>query len=266
MNLDLKNTLKTLKLNESMISMVLGAVVIIFAGILIVNYYSSQRSGTDTPILVGDESILPTVHIIGEGEDLWSISEKYYGSGYSWTYIAEENNITNPSLIEKGQELTIPALKEAEDIFEYEKVIEKEEKEEEVVPTATLGPATQAEGKSVHTVQTSEDLWKIAENYYDSGYNWVDIAKANNISNPNLIEIGDELIIPAAEPRKPTISGISSKDPISGATYTVVKGDSLWNISIRAFGDGYKWVEIAQENELINPDVIHVGNTLTLPR
>jgi putative chitinase len=246
--------------------MILGAVVIIFAGILIVNYYSGQRIETDTPILVGDETKLPTVHIIGEGEDLWSISEKYYGSGYSWTYIAEENDITNPGLIEKGQELTIPALKEAEDVVVDKEVIEKEEKVEKVVPTATLGPATQAEGKSVHTVQENENLWKIAENYYDSGYNWVDIAKVNNVRNPNLIEIDDELIIPAAEPRKPTIPVISSKDPISGSTYTVVTGDSLWDISIRAFGDGYKWVEIAQENELINPDIIHAGNILTLPR
>jgi len=246
--------------------MILGAVVIIITGILIVNYYSGKRSETTPPLLVGDELILPAVHIIGDGEDLWGIAEKYYGSGYSWTYIAEENNITNPNLIEKGQELIIPALKESEEEIVVEEVVEEIEEVETIKPTASLGPATQTEGKSVHTVQASEDLWKIAEKYYGSGYNWIDIAKVNNISDPNFLEVGTELIIPATVPRKPTIAETTKDDAISGATYTVVKGDSLWEISVRAFGDGYKWVEIAEENELMNPDIIHAGNILTLPR
>lgn len=233
-----------------MISMILGAVVIIVAGILIVNYFSSKRTETTPQLLVGDELTLPAVHVIGEGEDLWSISEKYYGTGYNWIHLAEENDIINPNLIEKGQELIIPLIEE----------------EEGIEVTSILGPATQAEGKSTHTISKGEDLWKIAEKYYDSGYNWVDIAKVNNIKNANQIEVGDILIIPAVEPKTSTIIDIKSTDAISGATYTVVEGDSLWGISVRAFGDGYKWVEIAEENDLQNPDIIHSGNTLTLPR
>ena len=233
-----------------MISMMLGAVVIIVAGILIVNYFSNKKTETTPQLLVGDELTLPAIHIIGEGEDLWSISEKYYETGYNWTFIAEENDITNPNLIEKGQELVIPPI----------------EKEVEIEVTPILGPATQAEGKSTHTISKGEDLWNISEKYYDSGYNWVDIAKTNNIKNADQIEVGDILVIPAVEAKKPTVLGIKSTDAISGATYTVVKGDSLWEISVRAFGDGYKWVEIAEENDLQNPDIIHSGNTLTLPR
>jgi putative chitinase len=260
--LKLKNTLKTLKLNESMISMILGAVVIIVAGILIINYFSNKRSEAAPPLLVGDELTLPIVHIVGEGEDLWSISEKYYGTGYNWTYVAEENGITNPNLIEKGQEIIIPLIEEEEGLTED--VITQEEVEIEVTPN--LGPATQAEGKSTHTISKGEDLWKIAEKYYDSGYNWVDIAKTNNIKDANHIEVGDLIIIPAVEAKKSTVLGVKHTDAISGATYTVVQGDSLWGISVRAFGDGYKWVEIAEENGLQNPDIIHSGNILTLPR
>jgi nucleoid-associated protein YgaU len=45
-----------------------------------------------------------------------------------------------------------------------------------------------------------------------------------------------------------------------------VKGDSLWKIAVRAYGDGYKWVSIAKANKLVNPNLIHSGNVLTLPR
>lgn len=46
----------------------------------------------------------------------------------------------------------------------------------------------------------------------------------------------------------------------------MVKGDHLWGIAVRAYGDGYKWVEIARENNLVNPNLIHPGNVLSLPR
>ena len=48
--------------------------------------------------------------------------------------------------------------------------------------------------------------------------------------------------------------------------YTVVRGDSLWQISTRLYGTGYNWVLIAQENKLTNPNIIHAGNVLTVPK
>lgn len=133
------------------------------------------------------------------------------------------------------------------------------------------GPTVTRDGKTFHIVQPGENLWKIAERYYDSGYNWVDIAKENNLSSPGLVETGQELAIPDVEPKQPTIKeavGLvtSEVEPITGTTYTVVHGDNLWDIAVRAYGDGYKWVEIARENQLANPDLIHAGNIFILPR
>lgn len=133
------------------------------------------------------------------------------------------------------------------------------------------GPTITKDGKTVHIVQPGDSLWKIAERYYDSGYNWVDIAAENNVTNPELIDKGQELVIPNVEPKVATVK-IAQEildnqiQPISGATYTVVTGDSLWNIAVRAYGDGYRWADIAAENDLVNPDVIHTGNALVLPR
>src|SRR4030042_3269445 len=48
--------------------------------------------------------------------------------------------------------------------------------------------------------------------------------------------------------------------------YTVGRGDSLWKISTSLYGTGYNWVLIARENKLANPDIIHTGVVLTIPK
>ena len=147
--------------------------------------------------------------------------------------------------------------------------------------------AAQKELPLTHTVIAGETLWSIAQKYYNSGYNWVDIQKANNLSSANVIEVGQTLTIPAAPPiatgtamlaTTPTPAATSEVTPASGQissgtsvtqpagkTYTVVRGDNLWNISIAQYGNGYKWVDIARENHLVNPNLIHAGNVFTLP-
>jgi nucleoid-associated protein YgaU len=119
-----------------------------------------------------------------------------------------------------------------------------------------------------HTVLAGESLWTIAETYYKSGYNWVDIRDANNLVNPSLIEAEQTLTIPNVIPKgvsAPAISAASVTDKPKDAHYTVVKGDNLWNIATREYGNGYKWTDIAAANKLENPGIIHPGNVLTMP-
>lgn len=48
-------------------------------------------------------------------------------------------------------------------------------------------------------------------------------------------------------------------------TYTVVKGDSLWSICKRFYGDGSLAYRLAAYNDIANPDVIHPGQVLRIP-
>ena len=130
--------------------------------------------------------------------------------------------------------------------------------------TLSLDNGSKTESSLVQTylVSKGDNLWKIAEKVTGSGYNWVEIAKENNLENPGIIYEGQELTISASKTdQKLTINGV-----ISGATYEVQKGDTLWDIAVRAYGDGYKWSEIARENKLVHPNLIHSGNILVLPR
>lgn len=157
-------------------------------------------------------------------------------------------------------------------VFNYFKSVnlpteeEKKEKEEVSLPETT--EIKLSELPSVYTVKEDDNLWKIAENLYGSGYNWVDIVAENKLANPDGLAVGQELNIPKAKAKKPITdqSDKSAGGTTTDSQYTVVKGDHLWAIAVKTYGDGYRWVEIARENNLTNPDLIHPGNILTLPR
>lgn len=137
-----------------------------------------------------------------------------------------------------------------------------------VAPTVTGQPSEFPSGEKTYVVKSGDDLWHIAEKYYKSGYNWVDIARANNLSDPSMIFSGNTLIIPKVTPQPTTIAvaPASKVGLISGDSYTVQKGDDLWHIALRAYADGYQWVKIAQANNLSDPNLIFSGNVLKIPR
>jgi len=56
------------------------------------------------------------------------------------------------------------------------------------------------------------------------------------------------------------------KETLGTNEYVVKKGDSLWKIAEVKYNDGYKWNQIAKENNLKNPSNIEVGQKLVLPK
>jgi LysM repeat protein len=48
-------------------------------------------------------------------------------------------------------------------------------------------------------------------------------------------------------------------------TYTVERGDSLWAIAERFYGDGDKYTRIAKANNITNPDRINPGQKIIIP-
>lgn len=56
--------------------------------------------------------------------------------------------------------------------------------------------------------------------------------------------------------------------PKSGTTYTVVRGDTLWSIAKRFYGQGSKWPTIYEANKSVigpNPNLIFPGQVLVIP-
>lgn len=129
-----------------------------------------------------------------------------------------------------------------------------------------------------YTVKEGDYLWTIAEEAYGSGYNAYDIAKANNLQAPYIIEPGQKLTLPKVKPMDPTVGEVPAqveptmtKAPESMAatpkTYTTKDGDYLAQIAQTVYGDDSLWPLIYEANrDLIPyPDYITVGEQLTIP-
>jgi 5'-nucleotidase len=153
--------------------------------------------------------------------------------------------------------------------------------------------------QSNYVVERGDSLWSIAEDKLGDGFRWKEIAEVNDLPTDTTLRAGQELKLPSqtiaeadteiSEPVTETIvattepevvvtpSPVPSITPVAASTtklnipdsstsYTVVKGDNLWNIAVATYGDGFRWTDIAQANKLENPRVIHAGNVLVLPR
>ncbi len=183
------------KINESTMSTLLGAAVVILVGFLIFNYFrQTSKKSEITPEAAqekseitfeeeGDQVVpvnLPVTHKVSSGEDLWKIAEKYYGSGYNWVDIAQQNKLINPDVIFIDQELNIPKVAVRKPLLEADQ---------------TKAVTDKIEGNT-YKVKEGDNLWTISVRAYADGYKWPEIAKANNLANPDLLLIDQELKLP----------------------------------------------------------------------
>jgi LysM repeat protein len=117
-----------------------------------------------------------------------------------------------------------------------------------VVTTTTTIPAT-------HTVAAGENLYRIGLKY---GISWVAIANTNGLANPNILSIGQILKLPGATTPDPG----PTPSPQTETIYIVRAGDNLFRIGLRF---GISWVQIAEANGIVNPNMITVGDELKIP-
>lgn len=94
----------------------------------------------------------------------------------------------------------------------------------------------------IHVVKAGESVWGIANDYH------VPIAPiivANGLSNPNVLVVGQALVIPSGDD-----------------VYIVRPGDTLWKIA-RDYGVSVQY--IMQNNDISNPNMIFSGMVLYIP-
>ncbi|HKP41723.1 alpha/beta hydrolase-fold protein [Mycobacterium sp.] len=148
-----------------------------------------------------------------------------------------------------------------------------------------------------HTVVAGETLSALALRYYGDAELYRLIATASGIANPNVINVGQRLILPDftrytvaagdtlsalalrfygdAElyPLIASASGIADPSNIDveqrliipdATRYTVVAGDTLSALAVRFYGDAGFYPLIAKVNGIADPAVINVGHVLVI--
>lgn len=122
---------------------------------------------------------------------------------------------------------------------------------ETVESVAEEAPTTATEN-NYYTVQSGDTLSGIAQMLLGDANRYMEIANLNNIENPNLIYAGQSLKLP-------------DSNTSTERTYTVVSGDTLSAIAQRELGDANRYMEIANLNNIENPNLIYAGQVLRLP-
>ena len=120
------------------------------------------------------------------------------------------------------------------------------------------GTSTSTGGTSYYTVKSGDTLSGIANNYQTTVNT---LARLNNLANPNLIYVGQRLLVQqAATPSQPQTT-TPSTSTTTVATYTVKAGDTLGQI---AANHQTSVNQLVQLNKLTNPNLIYVGQVLTI--
>ncbi len=133
-------------------------------------------------------------------------------------------------------------------------------------PKSNLGasiapPAAVAKTSSpLHTVivQPGDSLWKLAQQNLGRGSRWQDLLAANPSVDPNRLEPGTTIVVPA---RVATLKSLRSD-----VTVTVEKDATLSKIAQTNYGQAAAWRCIAQANpQILDANRIYEGQQLLLP-
>lgn len=176
----------------------------------------------------------PESYTVQPGNTLGRIAAQFHTTVAT---LASLNHIANPNLIQVGEVINLGG------------------------PTSNQGASTSASPSFTtsygsYTVQPGNTLSGIAAQYHTTVANLVAI---NHLSNPNVLQVGQVLQVSGAPSQAPSSAPTTTG---SSSSYTVQPGNTLGQIASQF---GVSWQTLAAVNHLSNPNVIQVGQVLSIP-
>lgn len=95
----------------------------------------------------------------------------------------------------------------------------------------------------IHVVTRGQSLWMLAQTYR---VRIADIVAANELKNPNLLSVGQALVMPTP-----------------ATVHVVQPGDTLYGIAMRS---GTTVSSLAAQNQIQNPNLLYIGQVLRVPQ
>ena len=205
---------------------------------LLVRQPAEQQQQQTTPKRTENNTTTNSnTYTVKSGDTLSGIAGKF---NTTYTQLAQLNHISNPNVIHVGQVLTLHQTT-AQNTTNHQ-----ESQQNKQVTTSANG---------TYTVKSGDTLSQIAARFNTTTSA---LASTNHISNPNLIEVGQQLRINNSASAQKTTSRHSNTN---NGNYVVQSGDSLSKI---AAYHGLNWRSIAAKNNIQSPYTIFVGQRLSL--
>ncbi|MDQ8180581.1 LysM peptidoglycan-binding domain-containing protein [Pelagicoccus sp. SDUM812005] len=173
---------------------------------------------------------------VQNGDSLWGISQRF-------KITVKDITAANPGLtvnIRAGQVINIPRTSESSSVG-YQ------------APTSTPAPKSQPVSGSIYTVKSGDVLSRIASR---QGVTVAELKAANGLSN-DMIRVGQELVIPT----RTNSAALVSKQH-RGPKVTIEAGDTLDKYAAIY---GVSVPELMELNNISNPRLIRIGQTLLIP-
>jgi len=183
----------------------------------------------------------PFMYTIQNGDTISGLAARF---GVDASEIIDANiaNMVDPNNLAVGTTVVIPGYQAPSEASSEESGETTEEGE---------SASSSEGGQVVHVVQAGQGLIEIATLY---GVPVDDIMAANNLTEQDILRIGQKLIIP----------GVTKRDVAAaeGDIHIVQAGESLLSIAL-LFGVTVE--ELQEANDLDNPDAIYIGQELIIP-
>lgn len=167
---------------------------------------------------------VPVFHLVQQGESLADVALQY---GTTVEAILTANNLSTASQVYPGNQLLIPDAS---------------------APTVLTGQSAISDSVARYVVRAGDTFSGIATIY---GIAVEELEQLNDGVNVSLLEAGQSLIVPAVP-----------APPLTSRTYTVRRGDTLYDISLRF---NVPVEELARVNNLALSSLLDVGQTLIIP-
>ena len=194
---------------------------------------NSQTTNSSSSSSSSTAATTAGTYTVKAGDTLSAIASRYSTSSST---LASLNSLSNPNLIYVGQVLKVSS-------------------------NASTSSSTSSSANSTvttaasYTVKAGDTLSAIAAKY---GTTYQALASANSISNPNDIYVGQVIKVSATAT---AASSQAASSTSSNGSYTVKSGDTLYGI---ALANGLNWQTLAKQNGISDPNVIFVGQKLSL--
>ncbi len=230
-----------------------------------------RRASADKLGPAPDASGSECVAFVRKGDSLATIARRILGDTGRWREIQKLNNIENPDMIGSGWKLAMPC----EEIAENQSAPSANRQE-----TTPPAPGSGAAGV-VTEAATAADIVGMEKEIEAAGADSEDGADSDEVAagmekvagleeNREAGAGGEaapaELAGVEASPGSAPADGADEPPALADAcSVTIGRGDSLAILASRHLGDDERWPEIQELNNIPDPDVIAVGQTLRLP-